>query len=95
MITNNRWDFHEKEPAMSIPTLFAARLEQHAQRAHGAPAIAIAGRAFDYREVLAEVENCAAWLARCGCAPSEVVGVATSPRARRPARCACTGAPTT
>src|SRR5262245_15950235 len=60
---------------MGIPTLFAGRLRQHAQRAQTVPAIAIPGREFGYREVLAEVESCAAWLSGRGCRSSEVVGV--------------------
>jgi len=63
---------------MGVPTLFAARLRQHALAAHMPPAIARLDREFGYGEVVEAVENCARWLVRCGCVPSEIVGITVS-----------------
>ena len=63
---------------MGVPTLFAARLRQHALSANAPPAIAIPDREFGYGEVVEAVENCAHWLIRRGCVRSEIVGITVS-----------------
>jgi long-chain acyl-CoA synthetase len=42
---------------------------------HASAAMAMPGREIGYEELLRAVESCAAWLARRGCVPSEVVGI--------------------
>jgi len=56
-------------------TIFGARLRQHASNPQAPAAIAMPGRTVTYAELVDEVDACAAWLLREGCAPSDLVGV--------------------
>ncbi len=58
-----------------MPTLFGARLAQHASRAGPSLAMAMPGREISYSELHRSVRHCAAWLARAGCLPREVIGI--------------------
>src|SRR5215471_3722612 len=58
-----------------MQTLFGARLRHHAENVRGTPALALPGRDISYAELSARVNSCAAWLAREGCLPGEIVGL--------------------
>ncbi|CAG0999731.1 fatty-acyl-CoA synthase [Burkholderiales bacterium] len=58
-----------------MQTLFRRRLGELAASPRSAPAFALPGREIGYPELVARVDACAAWLARAGCRPEEVVGI--------------------
>jgi len=58
-----------------VHTLFGARLGQWSTDPQTPPAIVMPGREVTFSELRGSVENCAAWLVREGCRPSQVVGI--------------------
>ncbi len=58
-----------------MQTIFGARLQRHAAESRAVPAMVVEGREITYPELFRHAANCAAWMTREGCVPSEVVGI--------------------